>query len=101
MTLLIIAIGSLLALGALAALTEEQRHITAFEAILDRRRSLICERLDAVPHVFRYVRPQGAYYVFPRILVEHGQDPITVMTALRKQLRNFGTNGEFLLSLGG
>ncbi|MDJ0974178.1 MAG: transcription termination factor Rho [Planctomycetota bacterium] len=30
-----------------------------------------------------------------------GQDPITVMTALRKQLLKFGTNGEFLLSLGG
>ena len=27
--------------------------------------------LDAVPHVFDYVRPDGAYYVFPKILVEH------------------------------
>jgi len=58
-------------LGALAALTEEQAHIAEFESIFARRRDLICERLDAVPHVFRYVRPQGAYYVFPRILVEH------------------------------
>ncbi len=42
-----------------------------FRAILAKRRALICERLDALPHLFTYVRPQGAYYVFPRIVVEH------------------------------
>jgi len=24
-----------------------------------------------VPHVFEYVKPEGAYYVFPRIKAEH------------------------------
>jgi aspartate/methionine/tyrosine aminotransferase len=57
--------------AALAALTGDQSHLARFEAILDRRRSLICERLDRVPHVFQYVRPEGAYYVFPRIVTEH------------------------------
>jgi aspartate/methionine/tyrosine aminotransferase len=57
--------------AALAALTGDQSQLTEFEAILDRRRALICARLDAVPHVFEYVRPQGAYYVFPRIVTEH------------------------------
>jgi len=33
--------------------------------------SLICERLGRVAHVFQYVKPEGAYYVFPRILAEH------------------------------
>jgi aspartate/methionine/tyrosine aminotransferase len=32
---------------------------------------LICARLDALPHVFDYVKPEGAYYVFPRTLAEH------------------------------
>jgi aspartate/methionine/tyrosine aminotransferase len=57
--------------AALAALTEEQVHVREFEQILARRRSLICARLDRVPHVFQYVKPEGAYYVFPRILAEH------------------------------
>jgi len=57
--------------AALAALTGDQGHLAEFEAVLDRRRRLICERLDAVAHVFGYVRPEGAYYVFPRILAEH------------------------------
>jgi aminotransferase len=58
-------------LAALAALSEEPADVREFEQILWRRRSLICERLDRVAHVFQYVRPEGAYYVFPRILAQH------------------------------
>jgi aspartate/methionine/tyrosine aminotransferase len=57
--------------AALAALTEEPSHIAEFEQILARRRSLICARLDRVPHIFQYIKPEGAYYVFPRILAQH------------------------------
>jgi aminotransferase len=57
--------------AALAALTGDQSHLAEFEAVLGRRRTLICDRLDAVPHVFEYVRPEGAYYVFPRIVAQH------------------------------
>ncbi len=57
--------------AALAALTEEPVHLAEFEDVLGRRRALICERLDRVPHVFQYVKPEGAYYVFPRIVTEH------------------------------
>ncbi len=56
--------------AALAALDTEPTHLAEFERILDRRRALICERLDRLSHVFRYIRPQGAYYVFPRILAD-------------------------------
>jgi aminotransferase len=45
--------------------------VAEFESVLAARRTLICQRLDALPHVFAYNRPEGAYYVFPRILVEH------------------------------
>ena len=58
-------------IAALIALTEEPVHLKDFEATLDRRRSLICARLDALPHAFDYVRPEGAYYVFPRIRAPH------------------------------
>ena len=53
------------------ALTEAPVHLKTFEETLARRRALICERLDRVPHVFQYVKPEGAYYVFPRIVVPH------------------------------
>ena len=57
--------------AGIEALSEPPLHLRNFEAVLSRRRDLICARLDAVPHVFDYVRPEGAYYVFPRILAEH------------------------------
>ena len=57
--------------AGIAALTHERVHLQDFEATLNRRRSLICNRLDRVGHVFTYVRPQGAYYVFPRIVADH------------------------------
>jgi aspartate/methionine/tyrosine aminotransferase len=57
--------------AGIAALSAPPVHLAAFEATLAARRRLICERLDAVPHVFDYVRPAGAYYVFPRIRAPH------------------------------
>jgi len=57
--------------AGLIALRDGPAHVAAFEKILSRRRDLICERLDRVPHVFDYVKPQGAYYVFPRIVAAH------------------------------
>lgn len=57
--------------AGLAALSGEQAHLAEFEESLARRRELICARLDAVPHVFDYVKPEGAYYVFPRIVAQH------------------------------
>lgn len=36
--------------------------------VLHTRRDLICGWLDKMPDLFSYVRPTGAYYVFPKIL---------------------------------
>jgi len=57
--------------AGIAGLTEQPVHLSEFENILSRRRSLICERLDAIPQVFQYVKPEGAYYVFPKIVTDH------------------------------
>ncbi len=57
-------------IAARAALEGPREHLAEFEGILARRRDLICERLDALSHVFSYVRPEGAYYVFPKVLGE-------------------------------
>jgi aspartate/methionine/tyrosine aminotransferase len=57
--------------GALAALEAPPDHMIEFNKVLARRRDLICDRLDRVGHVFDYVKPEGAYYVFPRIVADH------------------------------
>ena len=57
--------------AGIAALSGDQAHLQLFEAQLAKRRELICARLDRLTDVFSYVGPEGAYYVFPRILVSH------------------------------
>ena len=57
--------------AGIAALRADRGHIEEFRRILAARRELICERLDRVSHIFEYVKPEGAYYVFPRIVGEH------------------------------
>jgi aminotransferase len=58
-------------IAGMAALSGGDDHMQEFRGILARRRDLICARLDRVPHVFEYVRPEGAYYVFPRVIADH------------------------------
>jgi aspartate/methionine/tyrosine aminotransferase len=91
--------------AGLAALTEEPAHHRAFEEILARRRALICERLDRVPQVFDYVKPEGAYYVFPRILAAH-EDSFEFSIRLLEEAkvtvtpgRAFGPSGEHHLRM--
>ena len=57
--------------AGMAALGGGTEHMETFRTILAGRRKLICERLDRVPHVFEYVTPDGAYYVFPKIIAPH------------------------------
>ena len=58
-------------LAGIAALGQPSNHKQQFQTILKQRRELVTERLARVPHVFSWHKPEGAYYIFPRILVEH------------------------------
>ena len=58
-------------LAGIVALTKETDHKQQFEKILLSRRKLIEQRLTNVPHVFASKKPEGAYYLFPRIITEH------------------------------
>ena len=58
-------------LAGIVALSQPSNHKQEFEAILADRRELIHQRLDNIPHVFSNQKPEGAYYVFPKIIVEH------------------------------
>lgn len=51
------------------ALKEEEKfkeELKENKKLLKKNRDLICERLDRLSDLFYYIKPQGAYYVFPR-----------------------------------
>lgn len=53
--------------AALAALEHGEASIAEFRAEFRRRRDHVIERLDALPHVFDYQKPNASYFVFPRV----------------------------------
>ncbi len=55
----------------IVALSQPSDHKSEFETILNNRRELIYQRLDNLPHVFANQKHEGAYYVFPKIMVGH------------------------------
>lgn len=57
--------------GAIAALTNEEKIVPEIFKAYERRRELICSELDTLPEIFSYVKPQGAYYIFPKIEAEY------------------------------
>jgi aspartate/methionine/tyrosine aminotransferase len=86
--------------AGLVALSGDQQHLGVFESELAKRRALICDRLDGLSHVFEYHRPEGAYYIFPRIRVEH-EDAYEFCLRMLDQVRvtltpgsAFGPSGE-------
>lgn len=70
--------------AGIAALSGGAPHLAEYRAAFGRRRELICERLDALSHVFSYHKPEGAYYVFPRILANHASSRDFCLDLLRK-----------------
>ncbi len=58
-------------LAGIIALTQPSNHKQEFATILQSRRELICQRLDNMPQVFASQKPEGAYYVFPKIIASH------------------------------
>ncbi len=75
--------------AALAALRGPQECVSGFRAHYLAARDLMCERLDALDNVFDYVRPEGSYLMFPRILAEGGDDSFSFC---RRLLRDAGVS---------
>jgi alanine-synthesizing transaminase len=55
--------------GIEAALGENQEHLTEVLTKLRRRRDITTSRLNAIPGI-SCVRPEGAFYAFPRLHIE-------------------------------
>lgn len=85
--------------AALAALKGDREPMHEFKRVLDERRRLICERLDRVDHVFDYIRPRGAYYVFPKILAKH-QNSVEFSMRLLEEAKVTVTPGAAFGELG-
>ncbi len=71
--------------AALAALKGPQDCVTQFRDHYQAARNLMCERLDRLDAVFSYAKPQGSYLMFPKILLEGGQDSTTFCKRLLKE----------------
>lgn len=54
-------------LAALAAIRGPQDCVENFRSEFTSRRELTCARLDKVRQLFSYNKPEGAYYILPRI----------------------------------
>ncbi len=55
-------------IAAETALNGPQDCVKELVKNLENKRNLICKRLDNLSDYFSYIKPQGAYYIFPKLL---------------------------------
>lgn len=53
--------------AAMAALEIGKDRVEIFREEYRKRRDFICERMERLSHVFNFVKPDSAYYIFPNI----------------------------------
>jgi len=94
--------------AALAALESGEPFVAEFRAEFRRRRDHVIERLERLPHVFDYQKPNASYFVFPRVkdTVRWARDSRRLAAELLEQARvavvpgvAFGPTGESHLRL--
>jgi aminotransferase len=92
--------------AAQAALELASEEVARFKKYFQKRRDLICERLDKLNHIFEYQRPDGAYFVFPKIkddilLKVLGNPPASLRkpSFAREALRAGGGSWQFAIEL--
>jgi len=54
--------------AAMGALEMGEKDLKFFIGEFKNRRDLMCERLDRLGHIFSYIKPNSAYFVFPKIV---------------------------------
>ena len=87
--------------AAIAALKGSQDCIKEYRNHYLNARNLMCERLDRLNSIFQYVKPQGSYLMFPKILGETGKDSFAFSKKLLNDIQvsttpgiEFGPTGE-------
>ena len=79
--------------AAIAALKGSQDCIEEFKSHYLNARNLMCERLDKLNSIFEYSKPQGAYLMFPKILIDQGKGSIAFSKDLLKNVKVSTTPG--------
>jgi aminotransferase len=79
--------------AALAALNGPQDCITEFKNHYLTARNLMCDRLDGMKGVFEYQKPEGSYLMFPKILLEEGNDSTAFCKRLLREAKVSATPG--------
>lgn len=54
--------------AAMGALEMAQKEVIGFNKEYAQKRDFICQKLDEMKNFFDYIKPQSAYYIFPRII---------------------------------
>ena len=87
--------------AAIAALKGSQDCVEHFRLEYLKSRDLMCERLDRLSSVFQYVKPEGSYLMFPKILDNKGLNSFEFSKRLLSEAKvsttpgiAFGTTGE-------
>jgi aminotransferase len=71
--------------ASLIALEESYDPTLQMVEEMKHRREIICARLDRLSDLFSYQRPQGAYYIFPKILPEEMQNSVDFSVRLLRE----------------
>ncbi len=79
--------------AAIAALKGSQDCVWEFKAHYQKTRNLMCERLDTLSDHLSYVKPDGSYLMFPKILGEAGKDSIAFSKKLLQEVKVSTTPG--------
>ena len=79
--------------AAIAALKGSQDCIEEFKLHYLSARNLMCERLDRLDSIFEYSKPQGAYLMFPKILIDQGKESIAFSKNLLDKVQVSTTPG--------
>ncbi len=87
--------------AAIGALKGSQDCISEYRQHYLTARNLMCERLDRLESIFQYVRPEGSYLMFPRILGNSGKNSLEFSKKLLQDIQvsttpgiEFGPTGE-------
>jgi aminotransferase len=89
--------------GAIAALEYGAPYLAEFRRAFKERRDRTLEHLDALSHIFDYQKPEGAYFVFPRVkdIVPRARDSRRLAMHILEQAKvalvpgvAFGPSGE-------
>ncbi len=79
--------------ASIAALKGSPECIEEFRLSYLKSRNLMCERLNLLDSHFQYVKPEGSYLMFPKILGKQGEDSLDFCKKLLAEVKVSATPG--------